>query len=89
MSSPKVQQKGFTLVEVLIAVGAVSLIAIGLARVFSATGETVRAGRRLSNLNEYASLIERTEPIVRAFNARAPAGVLAREPESPGPAIGA
>jgi type II secretory pathway pseudopilin PulG len=59
MSRPKVRLSGFTLIEVLIAVGAVSLIAIGLAKVFSSTGETVRAGRRLSNLNEYASLIER------------------------------
>ncbi len=58
-SPPKVRLSGFTLIEVLIAVGAVSLIAIGLAKVFSSTGETVRAGRRLSNLNEYASLLER------------------------------
>lgn len=59
MNRPKVKQSGFTLIEVLIAVGAVSLIAIGLAKVFSSTGDTVRAGRRLSNFNEYASLIER------------------------------
>jgi len=59
MSRPMVRLSGFTLIEVLIAVGAVSLIAIGLAKVFSSTGETVRAGRRVSNLNEYASLIER------------------------------
>ncbi len=52
-------RRGFTLVEILIAVGAVSLIAIGLARVFSATGDTVRAGRRLSNFNEYAAMLER------------------------------
>lgn len=59
MSRTRVKQGGFTLIEVLIAVGAVSLIAIGLAKVFSSTGDTVRAGRRLSNFNEYASLIER------------------------------
>jgi prepilin-type N-terminal cleavage/methylation domain-containing protein len=59
MKRLKVKQSGFTLIEVLIAVGAVSLIAIGLAKVFSSTGETVRAGRRISNFNEYASLIER------------------------------
>ncbi len=59
MSRPRLKPHAFTLVEVLIAVGAVSLIAIGLAKVFSSTGETVRAGRRLSNFNEYAALIER------------------------------
>ncbi len=59
MKRPRIAASGFTLVEVLIAVGAVSLIAIGLAKVFSSTGETVRAGRRLSNFNEYAALIER------------------------------
>lgn len=51
---------GFTLLEVLVAVGAIALISIGLARVFGATGATLRAGRRLSNINEYAALMERT-----------------------------
>lgn len=50
---------GFTLVEILIAVGALALIAVGISQVFRATGDTVRAGRRISNLNAYASLIER------------------------------
>lgn len=52
-------QSAFSLLEMLIAVGAVTLIALGLSKVFSATGETVRVGRRVSNLNEYASLLER------------------------------
>lgn len=50
---------GFTLVEMLIAVGAVALISIGLARLFASTGETVRVGRRVSTLNEAASTLER------------------------------
>jgi prepilin-type N-terminal cleavage/methylation domain-containing protein len=55
----RTDRRGFTLLEMLIAVGAVTLIALGLSRVFTATGETVRVGRRVSNLNEYASMLER------------------------------
>lgn len=49
----------FTLLEVLIAVGALGLIAVGISQVFRATGETVKAGRRLSAMNTYAALIEK------------------------------
>lgn len=52
-------RSGFTLVEMLIAVGAVALISVGLARLFASTGETVRIGRRVSTLNEAASTLER------------------------------
>lgn len=52
-------RRGFTLIEILIAVGALGLIAVGISQVFRATGDTVRAGRRISNLNAYAALIER------------------------------
>ncbi len=51
--------RAFTLLEMLIAVGAVALIAVGLARVFSAAGQTVRVGTKVSRLNESAALIER------------------------------
>lgn len=50
--------RAFTLLEVLIAVGALGLIAVGISQVFRATGETVKAGRRLSAMNTYAALIE-------------------------------
>lgn len=50
---------GFSLVEMLVAVAALSLIAIGLAQIFSATATTLRVGRRVSHLNEYAAMIER------------------------------
>ena len=48
----------FTLIEVLVAVGAVALVAVGLAAIFEATGRTVRTGRRVSAFNAYASLIQ-------------------------------
>jgi type II secretory pathway pseudopilin PulG len=48
----------FTLVEMLIAVGAVALVGVALAAVFEATGRTVQVGRRVSALNSYAALVE-------------------------------
>lgn len=49
----------FTLLEVLVALGAVALISIGLARIFGATSQTLRAGRRVSHFNDYARTLER------------------------------
>ncbi|MFT3685010.1 MAG: prepilin-type N-terminal cleavage/methylation domain-containing protein [Phycisphaerales bacterium] len=52
-------RQGFTLTEMLVAVGALALLALGVAEVFSLTTRTVAAGRRLSNLNAVASATER------------------------------
>lgn len=49
---------GFTLLEVIVAVGAVALIGLGLARIFGATSETLRAGRRVTRVNDAARVIE-------------------------------
>lgn len=49
---------GFTLLEILIAVAALGLIAVGVASIFDATGKTLAAGKRVSAFNAYASLIE-------------------------------
>lgn len=51
---------GFTLLEVIVAVGAVALIGLGLARIFGATSETLRAGRRITRINDAARIIEGT-----------------------------
>jgi prepilin-type N-terminal cleavage/methylation domain-containing protein len=50
---------GFTLLEMLVAVGAVALIAVGVSQIFRATGTTIRTGKRLNNLNAYAAMVER------------------------------
>lgn len=50
--------RAFTIVEMLVAVAAVTLIALGVAQVFTATGATVRVGRRISSLNERAAVVE-------------------------------
>ena len=53
------ERPAFTLIEVLLAIGALALIAVGMTQIFSATGRTVSAGRRISVMNSYATLIER------------------------------
>jgi hypothetical protein len=50
----------FTILEMLVAVAAVALIGVGLAKLFADTGNTVRIGRRASAMNDYAALIRRT-----------------------------
>ncbi|MFM9996835.1 MAG: type II secretion system protein J [Phycisphaerales bacterium] len=48
----------FTLIEVMIAVGAVALIGVALASVFSQTSRTITVGKRVSALNAYAGMLE-------------------------------
>ena len=49
---------GFTLVEMLIALGAFALIALGLTTIFDSTARTVSTGRRVGVMTEYAALLE-------------------------------
>lgn len=53
------RRPGFTLIEVLIAVAALSLIAVGLAAIFGTVRETIRGGTALSRLTAQANQIER------------------------------
>lgn len=63
MTTPKREPgrtlRGFTLIEMIVAIGAVALIAVGIAAIFESIGRTVAGGRRVSVLNQYAALIER------------------------------
>jgi prepilin-type N-terminal cleavage/methylation domain-containing protein len=52
-------RSGFTLLELLIAVGALALVSAGVAAIFEATGRTVQTGKRVSAMAASASLIER------------------------------
>jgi len=49
---------GFTLVELLVAIGAVSLLAVGIATIFASISSTVRGGQRVSRLTQQAAAIE-------------------------------
>ena len=51
--------KGFTLIEMLVAVIAVSLLTVGIVQVFRATTRTVAAGRKISNILTYSNILER------------------------------
>ena len=52
-------RRGFTLMEALVAVIGVSILAVGLSTIFSAISKTVTTGRRVSAINNYASVVER------------------------------
>jgi prepilin-type N-terminal cleavage/methylation domain-containing protein len=51
-------RSGFTLIETIVAIAAVALVAVGLASIFDAVGKTVKGGKRVSLLNQYAGLVE-------------------------------
>ena len=50
---------GFTLIEILVAVGIVALVAVGIAQIFGAVGETVTRGRQIARFNQLSAQIER------------------------------
>lgn len=52
--------RGFTLLELIVAVGIAALLAVAVAGVFDSVGKTVGSGRRLSELNVYVAMIEQT-----------------------------
>jgi prepilin-type N-terminal cleavage/methylation domain-containing protein len=51
-------RRGFTLMEILVAVGAVALISVGLAAILDSVGRTVTGGRRVSTFNTFATQLE-------------------------------
>jgi hypothetical protein len=53
-----VPSRAFTVIELLVAIGAVVIVSVGLAAIFDAVGKTVQGGRRLSVLSQYAIMVE-------------------------------
>lgn len=51
-------RRAFTVVELLVAIGAVAIVTIGLAAIFDAVGKTVQGGKRASALSQYATMVE-------------------------------
>jgi prepilin-type N-terminal cleavage/methylation domain-containing protein len=49
---------GFTIIEVLVAIGAIAVLAVSISQVFGTIGSTVTSGRRVSQLNAVAVQIE-------------------------------
>ena len=58
-ATPLARRRAFTLLELIVAVGAVALIAVGIAAVFESVSRTVSGGKRVSRLNQFAALVER------------------------------
>ncbi len=54
----RMRGRGFTIVEMLVGVGAVAIVSVGLAAIFDSVGKTVTGGRRLSVINTYAGMVE-------------------------------
>lgn len=50
--------RGFTLLEILVSIGALALIGVMLFQIFSTAGESVRTGRQTSRLTQYVTLLE-------------------------------
>ncbi|MDX2116939.1 MAG: type II secretion system protein [Planctomycetota bacterium] len=50
--------RGFTLLEVVVAIGAVAIVTVGLAALFQTIGRTVSIGKKLNLSNSYAVLLE-------------------------------
>lgn len=57
--APVGASSAFTIVEMLMVVAIMALLTLGIAQVFRVTGETVKAGKRISNLNAYAAMVEK------------------------------
>lgn len=50
--------RAFTLIEMMVAVGAVALVAVGLAAIFDAVGKTVSAGARSSEMTQFVAMLD-------------------------------
>lgn len=50
---------GFTLIELVVAIGVVALLGLGIAAIFGAVGQTVATGRKVSATTEAAAAFER------------------------------
>ncbi|MFI4916165.1 MAG: hypothetical protein ACIAS6_06635 [Phycisphaerales bacterium JB060] len=59
LASASGRAAGFTLVEMLVAVGAVAFVAVGIASIFASVGDTVSRGRSVSAITQYAAVLER------------------------------
>lgn len=51
-------RRGFSIIEISVALAAVLVVAVGLAAIFDSIGKTVATGRRVSRLNQYARMLE-------------------------------
>ncbi len=49
---------GFSVIELIVTIGAIALISVGIAKIFQTVGETVSGGRRVSGFTQAAATLE-------------------------------
>ena len=52
------REGGFTLLELLLAIGVLTFVSVAISAIFGTIGDTVDRGKRISELNQFASRIE-------------------------------
>lgn len=77
---------GFTLLEVIIAIGAVAVVSVGLAAIFQTVGKTVTQGQKVSALTQYAATFE--QQLRRDFSSMTREGFLVIRNQFAGPRNG-
>ncbi|MCA9304423.1 MAG: prepilin-type N-terminal cleavage/methylation domain-containing protein [Phycisphaerales bacterium] len=53
------RNRGFSVVEMMVTIGVLVLVAAGVSAIFTSIGDTVARGRKVSELNRFASQVER------------------------------
>ncbi len=53
------KRSGFSIVEMMVTIGVLVLLAVGVSTIFTSIGDTVARGRKISQLNQFASQVER------------------------------
>jgi len=55
----RLARRGFTLVEIVVAVGILAIVGVVIGTIFASVGDTVSQGRQVSNLNRFVARVER------------------------------
>ncbi|MBL4591843.1 MAG: prepilin-type N-terminal cleavage/methylation domain-containing protein [Phycisphaerales bacterium] len=58
-SQKSTRRTGFTIVEMMVTIGVLVVVAAGVSAIFTSIGDTVSKGRKISELNRFASQVER------------------------------
>lgn len=57
-SSMQHRSRGFSVIELVVVIGAIAIITVGVAQIFQSVGETVAGGRRVSGFTQAAARLE-------------------------------